>query len=96
MPNPYIIFEFVGGPNDGRIVEGPLGEGGDVDRYYAFSNRGTVGQVFKVASDYAVETLAKEELKIETRHHFQPHYYRVTDRLEEGDQLWIRAEYVRQ
>jgi hypothetical protein len=88
-------FEFVGGPKDGRILEGWLGEGDELDRYYLFSNRGAVGQRFKVASDYAVEILLQEDPQAESRHNFQRHYYQVTDRIEEGGEVWVRAEYVR-
>ena len=89
-----IIFEFIGGPNDGKVLEGLLGEPSDAERYYLFSNRGTVGQRFKVASQYAIETLAREELKVQKPHGFQRHYYMVTDRLEEGDEVMVRAQYV--
>lgn len=89
----WIIFEFVGGPSDGKSVQGSLGDGGDAERYYLFTHRGSVGQRFKVASDYAVETLAHEELKIEEPHHFQRHYYVVAERLEDGDEVWVRAVY---
>lgn len=89
-----IIFEFVGGPNDGKVLEGMLGEPSEAERYYLFSNRGAVGQRFKVASQYAVDTLASEELKVEKRHGFQRHYYIVTDRLEEGEEVLVRAQYV--
>lgn len=89
-----IIFEFVGGPYDGRTLEGESGQGGDAERYYLLSNRGTIGQHFKVASPYAVDTLVREQLKEDRRHAFQRHFYRVTDRLEEGGQVWVRATYV--
>lgn len=89
-----IAFEFVGGPHDGKVVTGMLGDAGDAERYYLFSNHGAVGQRFKVASDYAVETLAQERLQITERHFFQRHYYRVIERLDEPDQIYIRAEYI--
>ena len=89
-----ITFEFIGGPNDGKQLHGVLGEGSDAERYFFVSNRGTLGQRFKVASQYAVETLATEQLKEEKRHHFQRHFYVVTDRLEDGEKVGIRAEYV--
>jgi hypothetical protein len=89
-----ITFEFVGGPNDGERLHGTLGESSDSERYYLFSNRGAFGQRFKVASKYAVQTLAREQLKDERRHYFQRHFYVVTDRLEEVDNVWIRAEYL--
>jgi hypothetical protein len=88
-----IIFEFIGGPLDGRSVHGALGDGGDAERYYLFTNHGTVGHVFKVASDYAVETLTHEQLKVEEPHHFQRYYYVVTDRLDAGDEVRVRATY---
>ena len=53
-----IIFEFVGGPNDGKVLNGALGDASDAERYYLFTNHGTIGQRLKVASEYAVETLA--------------------------------------
>jgi hypothetical protein len=91
-----IVFEFVGGPKDGKVLRGELGEPSDAERFYLFSNHGTVGHRFKVASNYAVETLAEEQLKEDKRHHFQRHYYVVTDRLEEGDEVCVRADYIAQ
>lgn len=89
-----IIFEFVGGPNDGKVLHGLLGEPSDAERNYLFTNRGTVGYLFKVASQYAVETLANEHMKGKRTHNFQPHYYIVTNRLEDGEEVWVRAEYL--
>ena len=91
-----IIFEFVGGPLDGETLVGVLGEGDDAERYYLFTNHGAVGQRFKVASDYAVETLAEERLKVEERHHFQQHVYVVIDRVEEDGEVLVRAAYLHQ
>jgi len=42
-----IIFEFVGGPQDGRTLEGVVGEGSDAERYFLFSNWGRIGRRFK-------------------------------------------------
>jgi len=89
-----IHFEFVGGPKDGEVLNGTLGEPSDAERYYLFSNRGKVGQRLKVASRYTVETLAREELKEETPHQFQRHYYVITDRHDYGDEVRVRAEYL--
>ena len=89
-----ITFEFVGGPNDGNVLRGQLGEASDAERYYLFTNHGAIGQRFKVASQYAIETLASEQLKDETPHHFQRHFYLVTDRREAGSDVWICAEYL--
>ncbi len=91
-----IIFEFVGGPKDGTVLEGKLGEPSDAERFYLFSNRGTVGHRFKVASSYAVDTLAEERLKKDKRHHFQQHHYDVIERLEEEDEVHVRARYMPQ
>ena len=55
-----IIFEFVGGPQDGRILQGVVGDASDAERYFLFSNWGRIGQRFKVASDYAVATLSRD------------------------------------
>jgi hypothetical protein len=65
----------------------------DAERYYLFTNHGTVGHRFKVASEYGVETPTHEKLKGEEPHHFQPHYYVVTERLEDGNEVWVRAVY---
>jgi hypothetical protein len=89
-----ITFEFAGGPHDGKVVTGTLGDAGDAERYYLFSNHGAVGQQFKVASDYAVETLAQERLENTDHHFFQRHYYQVIDHLTDDDQVYIRAAYV--
>ena len=89
-----ITFEFVGGPHDGKILEGVVGEGSDAERYFLFSNWGRIGQRFKVASDHAVQTLCRERLQDERRHYFQRHFYVVTDRLEDNEEVWVRAQYL--
>lgn len=89
-----ITFEFVGGPHDGKILEGVVGEGSDAERYFLCSNWGRIGQRFKVASDYVVATLSKERLQDDRRHYFQRHLYVVTDRLEDKNEVWVRAEYL--
>ena len=91
-----IRFEFVGGPNDGKRLEGVLGQPSDAERFYLFANRGTPGQRFRVASDYAVDTLTAERLKVEKRHSFQSHFYVVAERLERDDNVCVRAEYIPQ
>ena len=81
------------GPNDGKSVHGTMGDGSDAERYYLFTNRGTLGHRFKVASEYAVETLTQEQLQVEERHHFQRYYYIVAERLGDGSEVWIRATF---
>lgn len=89
-----ITFEFIGGPHDGKRLHGVVGDGSDAERYFLFSNRGRVGQRFRVASPYAVETLAREQLKDERRHYFQQHFYVVTTHLDDGEEILVRAEYL--
>lgn len=91
-----ITFEFVGGPHDGKVATGRLGEAGEAERHYLFTNHGMIGHRFKVASDYAVETLAREGLKNEQRHNFQRHYYEVTEHMEDDGEVYVRAEYLPQ
>jgi hypothetical protein len=39
-----IVFEFVGGPNDGKVFHRKLGKSSDAERYYLLTNHGAVGQ----------------------------------------------------
>ena len=89
-----ITFEFIGGPNDGKVVEGGLGDAGQAERLFLFSNRGRIGQRFKVASDYAVEMLATALENGETSSCFPAHYYVVTDCFSDHDDIWVRVEYA--
>ena len=89
-----ITFTFAGGPHDGKHAAGRLGDGTDADRYYHLTNHGTVGFLFKVASPYAVETLAREGLASSRQLRFQKHFYVVAGREQDDAQVRIRAEYV--
>ncbi len=91
-----IIFEFVGGPHDGRVLHGVVGEASDAERCFLVSNWGRVGQRFKIASDYAIESLVNERLQNEHPHGFQRHFYVVADRLEDNGEIWVRAAYLPQ
>lgn len=93
MKNLSITFEFVGGPDDGKIATGRLGEASEAERYYLFTDRGRVGQRIKIASDYSVDRLAKDWPVRKFPGTFQHHYYVVTDRLEDLEEVWVRAEY---
>jgi hypothetical protein len=86
-------FVFVGGPYDGKTLRGVVGAGSEAERYFLLTNWGTLGQRFKVASEYAIETLARERLKNERRHYFQRHFYAVSDRSEDDGEVWVRADY---
>jgi putative transcriptional regulator len=87
-----IIFEFVGGPSDGKVVEGRLGVPSDAERHYLFSDRGRIGQKFSVASDYAIDALADDAAAPDYK--IPRHYYVVTERLEDGGQVWVQATYA--
>lgn len=89
-----ITFEFVGGPNDGMVEYGILGKPSDAERHYLFSHHGQVGQRFSVASEHTVEALAAEQ--VQPGETVPRHDYVVTDRAEDGDRVWVRAEYVPQ
>lgn len=89
-----IIFEFAGGPLDGKSVTGIRGDQCEAERYYLLTHRGKIGQRFKIASEYAIDILADEGLQAETPHRFQRHIYEVVDRLEEHDEVLVRAKYV--
>lgn len=89
-----ITFEFVGGPNDGKVEQGQLGEPSDAERHYLFSNHGRVGQRFSVAADYTLQALTGDDKQ--AAHKVQRHHYVVTDRSQDGQRVWVRAEYVPQ
>ncbi len=89
-----IIFEFAGGPLDGKSVAGTRGDQGEAERYYVLTHRGRIGQQFTIASEYAIEFLADEGLQTDTPHRFQRHVYQVTERLQEHGEVLVRAEYA--
>jgi hypothetical protein len=91
-----MIFKFLGGPLDGQTVVEQPGDPSRPLRYYALTHHGRVGQRFRTASEYAIETLAREELKTDEPHRFQPHYYEVFDRVENKGVLLVRARYVQE
>jgi len=88
-----VIFKFSGGPLDGKTVVGEPGQDDEAQRYYALTYHGRVGQQFHIASDYAVDILTSGNLKEEASHRFQQHSYQVTDRIQNGNIVLIRAEY---
>jgi len=89
-----ITYEFIGGPNDGMVLEGRLGESSEAERYYLFSNRGAIGSRIKLVSPYTVEKIARHLWNEEKRIQFQRHFYQVTEHLEENEDVWVRAEYL--
>lgn len=89
-----LIFTFNGGPLDGKRILGEAGEANEAQKYYALSYHGRVGQRFRAASDYAVRTLVRERLQVQTPHFFQSHVYEVFDRIDNGNVLLVRSQYV--
>jgi hypothetical protein len=90
-----IVFRFTGGPLDGQIVRGSPREESEAERYYLLSHHGRIGQHFRVASSYAVDVLAEEQLQQEHPHRFQQHSYEVIDCVETVGRVLVRAKYVR-
>lgn len=88
-----VIFEFAGGPLDGKTVEGKLGDQGEAERFFLITHRGTIGQRFKLASDYAVDILSQAAAGKDAARLFQKHVYVVTDRLDGENEVLVRAEY---
>ena len=89
-----MIFKFVGGPLDGKIVGGEPGMEKEGQRYYALTNHGQIGQRFHTASDHAIEFLTREQLKEEKPPHFQQYMYEVVDRIDNGEVLIVLIQYV--
>jgi hypothetical protein len=90
-----IIFKFSGGPLDGTTVAGEPAKQPEVRRYYALTHHGRVGQRFRTASEYAVDTLAEEHAPDAAPQHFQQHVYEVVDRIKNRNILLVRLDYVR-
>ena len=89
-----LIFKFAGGPLDGKIVAGNPKEDGEAQDYYTLSCHGRRGQRFRVASEYAVNTLMSEHLKEEKPHHFQEHLYEVVERIRNRNVLLVLVQYM--
>ena len=89
-----IIFEFVGGPMDGKTVVGQTDHQDEADRYYALTHRGKIGQRFRVASALAIDTLMAANSQGDRPYQFQQHSYQVSDRVEGDDEILLRARYI--
>ena len=90
-----IVFRFTGGPLDGKLVRGSPTEQREAQRYYLLSHHGRIGQRFRVASPYAVNILAEEQLQQEHPHRFQQPSYEVIDRVETVGRVLVRAKHVK-
>jgi hypothetical protein len=89
-----MIFKFMGGPFDGKLVVGESGKEKEARRYDTLTDHGRVGQRFHTASEYAVDLLAHEQLREDKPHHFQRYDYEVVDRFDNGDVLIVLIRYV--
>jgi hypothetical protein len=81
---------------DGKMAVGHSGEQDEAERFYLLTDRGRIGQRFRVASEYAIDTLADELLQHEESHRFQPHCYEVIDRVDTRIGVLVRVRYVRE
>jgi hypothetical protein len=90
-----MIFKFIGGPFDGKIVVGESGKDKEAQRYNAITDHGRIGQRFHTASDYAIELLTEERLREENPHNFQQYTYEVVDRFDNGDVLIVLIHCVK-
>jgi hypothetical protein len=91
-----MIFKFMGGPFDGKLVVGESGKEKEARQYDSLTHHGRVGQRFHTASEYAVELLTQEHLREEKPRHFQRYVYEVVDRFDNGDVLIVLIHYVAQ
>lgn len=93
-----VFFEFNGGPRDGELLEGCPEDADvrefDMDRATAHfweTRYGTLGEVFLVRSRYASMTSLKFARDERTP---TEHKYRVVNRIDESDAVWVVAQYV--
>ncbi len=89
-----VTFEFIGGPHDGLMAKGNLGDGGGADRCYPFKGNGIVGLVLKMASEYLIYLLVSEGPGALQRHNRPKHFYLVSERIDEYTEGSLRAEYM--
>ena len=91
---PRLIFQFAGGPLDGKTVTGTIQEEGEAWEFYVLTCHGRLGQRFRIASEYALDTLASKYLKEREPHHFQQHVYEVVECIRNSRVLLVSADYV--
>lgn len=104
--NRRVVFEFIGGFMDGRVLVGDLSsqsKGKATDeavRHYLSTDRGTIGKRFMSASDYMLDTLKKHggdvtALRSASRDpRFQCDHYEVVERHEGRNGVVVKAKYV--
>jgi len=72
-----MIFKFMGGPFDGKLVVGESGKEKEARRYYSLTDHGRVGQRFHTASEYAIELLPRSDSRKKSRIIFNRYVYEV-------------------
>jgi hypothetical protein len=93
-----VIFEFVGGPRDGELLEG-CPEDSDVAQfdidaataYFWETLYGEFGSEFFVLSPYAESSRVKH---VTSQPHVPEHKYRIANRIDESEDVWTVARYV--
>ena len=84
-------FEFIGGPKDGIVISGDQ----ESLFYFAITHQGTIGRQVSAISPASVRALQKCETTTEADTlPIQVHVYELAERIEEGDRLIARMEYV--
>jgi hypothetical protein len=93
-----VIFEMSGGPYDGQSVDSESDDLSERDwaaTWFLVSTHGKVGARFMAISQGAREVMVAAPSGThgsQLGHGF--HVYEVTDRLEDGGQVYVRAKYV--
>jgi len=94
---PKIIFDFSGGCMDGKTVcsDSPdPREAKEARDFYTITEDGAEGRGFWTFSPAGLETIDTEGAEIASGSGFRAnHLYRITDRLAEGDEVLIRAQF---
>jgi hypothetical protein len=75
-------------------MQGQLGDGSEAERCYLFTNHGVLGYLFKVASEYVVDLLIREGPEALQQQNLPRHFYVVADRIEDENEVYLRADYV--
>lgn len=78
-----ITFECTGGPLDGTVT------GFWAEKHYHATKNGTVGCGFGTSSPHVIDQLQSGVDVVGP-----PHYYKVTERIEDGDDVLVRVIYV--
>ena len=85
-----ITFEFLGGPFDGKVTSGMLGDAAEAEHFYRRTSHGTPGFIFKIGSECATAVVGARAGGTGTR----PHFYVVDERSQFGREVYIRVRHV--